>query len=168
MTVCMILVTMIVSTAYGVSTIRDMGSNNANETLLLLCETGQKNLDSYFTSVEQSVEMVSAYVGSDLDGIDDAHLQAHLDRVSGICERLMHNANGVLTYYYRIDPELSTNVKGFWYVLGDDSEFHPHEVTDITLYDTEDTSQLVWFTVPKTTGEPVWLPPTSRRACRPA
>ncbi len=32
-------------------------------------------------------------------------------------------------------------------------------MTDITLYDTEDTSSLVWFTVPKATGEPVWLPP---------
>lgn len=34
-----------------------------------------------------------------------------------------------------------------------------HQVTDITLYDTEDTSQLVWYTVPKATGEAVWLPP---------
>ena len=41
----------------------------------------------------------------------------------------------------------------------DDTGFQEHEVTDITQYDTEDTSQLVWFTVPKATGEAVWLPP---------
>ena len=32
-------------------------------------------------------------------------------------------------------------------------------MTDITLYDTQDTSKLVWFTVPKHSGEAIWLPP---------
>ena len=32
-------------------------------------------------------------------------------------------------------------------------------MTDISQYDTGDTSGLVWFTVPKATGEPIWLPP---------
>ncbi len=32
-------------------------------------------------------------------------------------------------------------------------------MTDITLYDTADTSRLVWFTVPKHKGKPIWLPP---------
>ena len=155
----MIVATMIVASAYGIGAIREMGYRNANETLTHLCETGEKNLDNYFGSVEQSVEMVGAYIESDLDGLDDDHLQAHLDRVSEICERLMSKTEGVLTYYYRIDPHVSTNVKGFWYVLGEDGEFHAHTVTDITQYDTSDTSQLVWFTVPKETGEPVWLPP---------
>ena len=41
----------------------------------------------------------------------------------------------------------------------DGEGFEEHEVTDITLYDTQDTSRLVWFTVPKYTGEPIWLPP---------
>ena len=155
----MIVATMVVASVYGISAIRDMGFASANETLKHLCETGQKNLDNYFSSVEQSVEMVAAYIESDLDGTDDVHLQAHLDRVDEICERLMSKTDGVMTYYYRIDPSVSTNVKGFWYVRGEDGEFYPHEVTDITQYDTSDTSKLVWFTVPKETGKSVWLPP---------
>ena len=71
----------------------------------------------------------------------------------------MVRTNGILTYYYRIDPAVSSEVKGFWYVNLDGEGFQEHEVTDITKYDTEDTSQLVWFTVPKATGQPVWLPP---------
>ncbi len=156
---CMIVATMVVASVYGISAIRDMGYSSANETLRHLCETGEKNLDNYFSSVEQSVEMVAAYIESDLDGADDARLQTHLDRVSEICERLMSKTDGVMTYYYRVDPAVSTNVKGFWYVRGEDGEFYPHEVTDITQYDTSDTSKLVWFTVPKETGKSVWLPP---------
>lgn len=144
---------------FGVAAIRNIGNRSADQALLLLCETGQKNLDHYFRNVEQSVEIVSSFVESDLDGLEDEKLQAHLDRVSDIFEKLTYYANGVLTYYYRIDPEISQKVKGFWYVNLDGNGFQAHEVTDISLYDTQDTSALVWFSVPKATGAPVWLPP---------
>ena len=159
MTVTVIVIAMVVAAAFGVVAIRNIGFANSNQSLLLLCEVGEKNLDSYFESVEQSVKMVSAYVQSDLDGLEDDQLQDHLDRVSDIFKKLSTNTNGVLTYYYRIDPELSSNVKGFWFVNLDDEGFKEHEVTDITQYDTNDTSNLVWFTVPKATGKGVWLPP---------
>ena len=159
MTVIAIVIVMLIAAISGVTAIRSIGQTSADQMLLLLCESGEKNLDHYFESVEQSVEMVSAYVESDLDGIDDEHLQAHLDRVSDIFQKLTYKTVGVLTYYYRIDPTVSTKAKGFWYVNLDGEGFKEHEVTDITLYDTEDTSALVWFTVPKSTGKSVWLPP---------
>ena len=159
LTVIVIVIAMTVATAFGVVAIGKTGRQSANQSLMLLCETGQKNLNHYFESVEQSVEMVSAYVESDLDGIDEAHLQAHLNRASDIFKKLTNNTFGVLTYYYRIDPSVSTKAKGFWYVNLDGEGFKEHEVTDITQYDTADTSQLVWFTVPKYEGKAVWLPP---------
>ena len=142
-TVGTIVVTMAVATILGVIAIGNIGSRSANQMLYLLCETGEKNLDHYFESVEQSVQMVSAFVESDLDGLDDTRLQEHLDRVSEIFNKLTYKTNGVLTYYYRIDPSVSANVKGFWYVNLDGSGFVAHEVTDITRYDTEDTTKLV-------------------------
>ena len=159
MTVCALVSAMVIATIYGVIAIRNIGSRSANRILYLLCETGEKNLDLYFESVEQSVEMVSAYVESDLESLGSEQLQAHLDRVSEIFQKLTYKTNGVLTYYYRIDPAVSADVKGFWYVNLNGEGFVPHEVTDITQYDTKDTSALVWFTVPKSTGRPVWLPP---------
>ena len=72
---------------------------------------------------------------------------------------MVYQTNGVLTYYYRIDPAFTKNAKGFWFVKLDGEAFIEHEVTDITLYDVEDTSALVWFTVPRSTGKPIWLPP---------
>ena len=152
------VVVMTIAMAFGVNAIRNIGNSSSNQLLLLLCETGEKNLDSYFDSVEQSVKMVSAYVEEDLDKLDDKHLQEHLDRVEDIFKKMTYKNNGILTYYYRIDPKVSKKAKGFWYVNQDDEGFVEHEVTDITKYDTDDTSQLVWFTVPKATGKGVWLP----------
>ena len=159
MTVCVIVIAMVIATVFGVAAIRDIGNHDAEQTLLLLCETGQKDLNYYFQNVEQSVKTVAAFVESDLNGLDDENLQAHMNRVSDVFQKLAYNMNGVLTYYYRIDPEVSQNVKGFWYVNTDDNGFQEHEVTDITDYDTNDPSSLVWFTVHKATGNGVWLPP---------
>ena len=131
MTVCVIVIAMIVATVFGVTAIRDIGNRDAEQTLLLLCETGQKDLNYYFQNVEGSVETVASYVESDLNGLDDENLQAHMDRVSGVFQKLAYNTNGVLTYYYRIDPKDSQNVKGFWYVHTDDDGFKAHEVTNI-------------------------------------
>ena len=159
MTLCVVIIAMAIAAVFGVTAIRNIGNRDAKQTLLLLCETGQKDLDSYFQNVENSVKTVSAYVESDLDGIDDKNLQSHMERVSDVFQKLAYNTNGVLTYYYRIDPEVSRNVKGFWYVNTKDNGFQEHEVTDISDYNTNDTSSLVWFTVPKASGKGVWLPP---------
>ena len=159
LTICLLSVVMIAAAVSGVTAIRDIGNRAADRLLFLLCETGEKNLDFYFESVEQSVEMVSAYVESDLDGLETEKLRAHLERARGIFSKLAYQTDGVVTYYYRIDPAVSDTEKGFWYVNLDGEGFQEHEVTDITLYDTDDTSKLVWFTVPKATGKSIWLPP---------
>lgn len=159
LTVGAVAAAMMIATFLGVLAIRSMAHSSAERTLRLLCETGQKNLNAYYDSVAQSAEIVSSFVGGDLEGLGDEALQAHVDRTRDIFAKTANRTNGVLTYYYRIDPTVSDTVKGFWYTNLDGEGFEEHEVTDITLYDTEDTSALVWFTVPKATGRAVWLRP---------
>ena len=159
LTVFAIAAAMAITTFLGAVAIQSIGEKDSEQLLLMLCQTGQKNLDHYFESVEQSVEMVSSFVKQDLDGLDPEHLKAHVDRARVIFGDAVSHTHGVLTYYYRIDPSVSEAVKGFWYTNLDGNGFEEHEVTDITLYDTEDTNRLVWFTVPKYTREAVWLLP---------
>lgn len=157
-TVFMMVIAMSIAAILGITALRNIGQRNAEHILLLLCETGQKNLNHYFQSVEQSVSMLSTIVKADLDGLDDEHLQAHVKRIDDIFSKSIHRTSGVLTYYYRIDPAVSQKVKGFWYI-NDGEGIYAHTVTNISRYDTSDTSQLPWFTVPKAVGKAVWLPP---------
>lgn len=159
LTVFAIVASMVMAMLLAAVAIQDLGTRTGDQLLYLLCETGEKNLDSYFESVAQSVETVSGYAEADLAHVELDRLQEHLDRVSEVFEKTASHTAGILTYYYRIDPEISVSSKGFWFVDLDGEGFQEHEVTDITLYDTEDQSALVWFTVPKATGTPVWLPP---------
>ena len=160
MTLLIISVTVIAITFSCVFFIQKNEHRRSDQILLLLCETGERNLDYYFDSVQKAVAKVSSYAETDLlDGLDDTNLSKHMDNVEKYFDIMAHRTNGVLTYYYRIDPEISKTVKGFWYTNLDGNGFVPHEVTDITLYDTNDTSSLVWFTVPKFKKEPIWIPP---------
>jgi diguanylate cyclase (GGDEF)-like protein len=159
LTVCVTLFAVAVTTLLGVLFIQNSEHDRSDQLLLLLCETGERNLDYYFNSVERSVKKVAAYVEKDLDGLETEKFQAHTERVQKFFEETANKTNGVLTFYYRIDPEVSQTVKGFWYTNLDGKDFTEHAVTDITLYDTADTSRLVWFTVPKYEGKAIWLPP---------
>ena len=159
LTLCITVVAVAVVTLTSVLFIQNTERRKSDQLLLLLCETGERNLDYYFTSVEKSVKKMASYTEKDLDGLEDEQLEAHTERVKAYFDQIAGKTNGVLTYYYRIDPEVSRKAKGFWFTNLDGTDFVEHEPTDITKYDTNDTSQLVWFTVPKATGNGVWLPP---------
>ena len=81
LTVCAIVVAMTVATLIGVIAIKNVGDSSSEKMLLLLCQTGEKNPDYYFESVEQSVEMVSTYVKSDIESIEMDDFAAHIQRV---------------------------------------------------------------------------------------
>ena len=146
-------------TLLSVVFIRSTASRKSDQLLLMLCENGQNSLDYYFDSVQNSVNNITAFVEGDLKGLDDENLEKHMENAREYFDIMISKTNGVLTYYYRIDPSVSSTVKGFWYTNLDGMGFTEHEVTDITQYDVNDTSKLVWFTVPKFEGKSIWLPP---------
>ena len=159
MTLCVVIIAVTTVAFLSVVFIRKNERRDSDQLLLLLCETGERNLDYFFNSVQRSVERVASFAEDDIEGLDNVTLGNHVKRVEEYFDEMASKTNGVLTYYYRIDPEVSDTVKGFWYTDLDGEGFREHAVTDITKYDTSDTSKLVWFTVPKYKGESIWLPP---------
>ena len=158
-TIFVVTLAIIVVSSLSVFFIRNTEHRKSEQLLLLLCETGKKNLDYYFSSVQKAVAKVSNYANSTIEGIDDESLSSHTDKLRLYFDEISSKTNGVLTYYYRIDPTISQNVTGFWYTNLDGNGFIEHEVTDISQYDTTDTTKLVWFTVPKNEGKAIWIQP---------
>lgn len=159
LTVLILVVSVVILSVFAVFFIRNNEQRKSDQLLLLLCETGESNLDYYFNNTQKSVDKVASFAEADLNGLDEESLHSHIDRVRKYFDEIANKTNGVMTYYYRIDPAVSDSAKGFWYTDLDKEGFKEHEVTDISQYDTSDTSQLVWFTVPKNEGEAIWLPP---------
>ncbi len=159
---CVIFVALAFATLLSAIFIRRTESRKSDQLLTMLCETGAMSLDYYFDSVQNSVLKVTSFAENDLSTIEefnDEQFEEHLKAVRDYFEIMANKTKGVLTYYYRVDPSVSKTVKGFWYIDLDGNGFKEHEVTDITLYDVEDTSNLVWFTIPKYEGRAIWLTP---------
>ena len=56
LTVCITVIAVVVVSMLSVMFIRRTERGKSNQLLLLLCETGERNLDYYFDSVEKSVK----------------------------------------------------------------------------------------------------------------
>ena len=113
LTLTITVIAVVVVTLTSVLFIRNTERRKSDQLLLLLCETGERNLDYYFNSVEKSVKKMSSFVEKDLDGVEDEQLEAHCERVKQYFDEIAGKTNGVLTYYYRIDPAVSEKAKGF-------------------------------------------------------
>ena len=159
LTLSAIIAALSVATYIGVYSIKTLGKSDADQMLHLKCTTGAMNLETYFDDVERSVETVATLVQDNLETMPDEQFVNEVENVRHLFSKIAHNTNGVLTYYFRVDPEFSKEHSGFWYVKQNGREFQEHEVTDISQYDTNDTSTLVWFTIPKAEKKGVWLPP---------
>ena len=156
-----IVVSIAAATLVGTISIARFGHESAEKELALLCETGKSNINYYLKSVEQSVNTVSRLIDDNLDEFPDADFNTafsqHIEESRVSFSEAARNTNGVLTYYYRIDPSISdvTGEKGFWYVDQDGNGFQEHEVTDLS----DDQFECIWFYTPKETGKPIWLSP---------
>ena len=116
LTAAVVVVTLCIATAIGVISIRNLGRSDADQMLHLTATTGAMGLETYFDSVEHSVETVATLVQDSFVGMPFEDLEDQVERARNLFARIAYNTNGVLTYYFRIDPELSETVKGFWYV----------------------------------------------------
>ena len=143
LTVIAIIGALSIATLIGVISISRLGRSDAEQMLHLMCSTGAMNLESYFDSVEHSTETVASLVQDSLEEAPPEELESQVEHARNLFGKVAYNTNGVLTYYFRMDPEVSDDVKGFWYVNEDGEGFREHEVTDISQYDTDDTSSLV-------------------------
>lgn len=154
-------VSILITSLIGSISIASLGHKSSEQALYLLCETGKSNLNYYFKSVEQSVKTVSGLIDDNLDAIDDSEFNTkfadHVYQARNIFLEAANHTNGVLTFYYRMDPEITdvTNEKGFWYTNLDGKGFVDTPVTDIS----DSKNKCPWFWIPKETKAPVWLTP---------
>ena len=70
LTVLVTVLAVALVTVTSVVFIRNTESRKSDQLLLLLCETGERNLDYYFSSVENSVRKVAMFAEKDLNGLD--------------------------------------------------------------------------------------------------
>ena len=146
-----VAVALLTATIIGVVSIANFGHESCEKELKLLSQEGRNSLNDYFDSVEQSADTISGLIEVDLKDTDLSNLSNHSQKADLFFKEAIEHTEGVATYYYRFDPDLTTE-PGFWYV--DEGEgLKPHSVTNITENDCP------WFYGPKEDGKASWLLP---------
>ena len=143
----------------GIIAVRRLGEESSAQILSSRCENVQWALENYLSSVEMAVTTVSTFAAEDLEGLSEPQLHQHLDHVKMIFSSVAGSTSGVLTYYYRIAPEVSEKESGFWYSRFGHTEFVPQVLTDVTAFDDDDISHVGWYSIPRDKGEATWLDP---------
>lgn len=165
-TILAILVSVLSIGFIAIITFSRESTNNAEEQIRLVCEDTAGMLNAYLNSISQSVDIVSREALNDLDTGDlveygamgctgeetakgvkerkasqqrdlDRYLKDHLAAVETYLEAAIDYTNGAETYYYILNPELSTET-GLLYTKIGREEYVSAEMPQVTDYTEED------------------------------
>ena len=165
------------------SVVRAENDRRSVEMMDLIAQDTRKSLEKYFESIEQSVEMAATLAGDSLDSVVlaecgaagahvgetprsaaqqaqlDAYLKEYCAGVQRAFESVASRTHGVVTYYYCINPEISTAEHGFFYSKVGKTGFFEQDPLDARKLDPSDTSHTTWYYTTIERGRPSWIGP---------
>jgi hypothetical protein len=179
-TVCAIFATLLACFAVSFFTVGQGSGANAAEKMRLIGENARQSINAYLSSVEQSVAMASHIAVDSLDGVVlvengvgeppterteeqqsalDACLTQSCQDVQKAFNSVADCTNGIVTYYYCINPDVSVAEHGFFYSKVGKAGFEEREPLDARTLDPDDTEHTVWYYGPINRGLPTWVGP---------
>jgi diguanylate cyclase (GGDEF)-like protein len=167
---------------------KDDSEQRSAQLMELLCEAKTDEINSYLTSIEDATQTVSRYAYDSLDvaalyrgGVIgalgsgeesvvadrtteqreslDKYLRSYLDNTLAVFRTIADSNPMILSYYFRLNPEISAKTEGYWYSRRGSSFFVKQRNVDVTRYDADDTGHVGWYYQPLQRGVPSWLDP---------
>lgn len=170
-----ILTTILVLGGMGIVNISKESDRSSVERMEMICDNLTQKLNSYYSSLQQSVDMGIHLAEDSLSELDmslfstgrteeeqqrlDTILTDHCAEIEHAFSSIASNTNGIVTYYYCINADLGSSQHGFfWSRLGNETFVRqdPLISTDLDIKDTEHTG---WYYVPLKNGHPSWVGP---------
>lgn len=174
--------------AVSIFTVKAEEEESSEQLMTLLCTTKCDAIDSYLIGIEQAGTTISQYAYESLDSVEladggvvgatgsgrsltkrersqeqkdslDSYLAGYLTGVEAVSGTIGANNANVLGYYYRINPEISDTVKGYWYSKHNSITFKQQEPTDIMSYRVDDYAHVGWYYEAVDSGRPTWTEP---------
>ena len=168
--------------------IRNTAEKASVQFVSLLCDSKYREMNEYMDSVRQSVDILSHYLSDDLDAVAlleggvvgakgtgellegrdwesqqqqelDAYLHSQVQAAQVVFKSVAFNTNNAISYYYRLNPELSSTERGFLYSKNGTTDYYEMTPTDILAFDKNDAGRVGWYYKTIDRGRPSWLEP---------
>ena len=131
----------------------------------LLCENRAHQINTLFSTIEQSVMTLYSYAQNKLDNAsrlssDSVYLEEYVQSLEEVAVNAARNTSGAMTVFFRLNPDISYGTAGFYYIRESiQSSFHKLTPTDISQYDPSDTAHVGWYYDTIKNQSPTWLLP---------
>lgn len=179
-TIAAILASLAAFALAGFFTVGQEASDNSAEKMFLISENARLALDDYLETIQQSVEMTSHIASNSLDSMIlienganrppeqrtaeqtaalDAYLTENCAFVQDAFDSVASHTDGIVTYYYCIDPRISVQEHGFFYSKMGKVGFERREPLDARELDPNDLEHTTWYYTPIERGTPSWVGP---------
>ncbi len=182
-TIAAILTSILAVFAASFISIKGETDRNSAQMLYLIEQDTQKNLEKYFDSIEQSVEVAANLAIESLDSVLlvesglvtadaeafsqteeqiaalDEYLKSYCKYVQNFFAGVADYTQGVTAYYYSIDPGVSTDERGFFYQKIGKTGFIEQTPLDVKRLLPVDVLHDTWYDAAVKKGRPVWLGP---------
>lgn len=191
LTMTAILISVIALGSLSIVSVKRESERTSAETMRLLCDNCSSSVDAYLKGIEQSVETISRYAAEELSSVAlveggvvgadgygslqwegretqrqdalDEYLHGYIDSIEPVFRSVANRTNGAVTFYYRINPEISKQEPGFLYSRIGNASFAKERLTRLERYDADDEGRTGWYYTPLQRGRPSWLDPFYNR-----
>ena len=182
-TVAAILVSILAVFSASLLILRSETDRNSVGMLNLIEKDTQKSLEKYFENIEQSVEIAANIAVEDLDSVFlvesgairpsgtadtrtdeqraalDAYLRGYCAKIQAYYSGVADYTQGVTAYYYCIDPAVSRNERGFFYMKIGKTGFIEQTPLDLENLAPIERLNGTWYEAAVRCGRPVWIGP---------
>ena len=137
---------------------------NADEIIRSVSREKAASVNAIFQSTENAVHVVDVYASAALESAEQLRDEAFFTEYSAKLETLFTNiatvTDGIVGYYFRFAPELTSPKAGFFYNKNKGSnEFFSVPPTDLSLYDPSDIEHVGWYYEAVRAGKALWMDP---------
>lgn len=118
--------------------------------VVVTCENEGAQINNIFEDMEKSVKVMESYVMdffAEETRVEDKDFQEKvINSADQMFADVAKHASGAVAYYFRFDPAISDSKMGLFYSkTKENDEYVSFELTDISLYEKEDTEHVGWF-----------------------
>ncbi len=159
------LLTAIVIGGAGIFTAERIIKDNSRQVMNLMCGERALELDSTFSCIEQSVQVLADYALEQLDDVerfktDNDYVEEYTKTLQSVAITTANSTTGAIAVYIRYNPEFTPPTSGlFWNKTESGDQFVKLTPTDLSDYEATDVEHVGWYYIPVEKKTSVWLLP---------
>lgn len=144
---------------------REVISKNTTQIMNEACENRTAEINSYLSSIEQSVDTLADFTLSSITDLDkfktsSQYVTEITNNVENYLSTSAYHTEGAIAAYIRYNPDFTEPTSGLFMTRNSTEEkFQSLTPTDFSTFDKNDLAHVGWYYIPVNNGKPTWMSP---------